>query len=324
VQTAGLNATRFNPQPSICNNLPVSRSLKAHLLLLFLTFVWGSTFVLVKSAFFDCTPQLFNALRFSFSAALLAWIYRRHLANLSRATLGSGVVIGVFLCVGYQFQNAGLRLTTPSKSAFLTGLSVVLVPVFLALGWGRKINGWTLAGVVSAFAGLYLLTIPQGGTHGLGELNGVNLGDLLTLGCAAAFALQMILLGRVMQKHRFQQIVVVEITTCALLMAASTPLLEQPRFMLSATVWWALGITVLLSTVIGFAAQAWAQQFTPPTHAALIFALEPVFALVTSYLLEGERFGLRAGIGATLILGGVLVSELLGLTHEPQAGLAEV
>jgi len=118
----------------------VSRSLKAHILLVFITFVWGSTFVLVKNALLDCTPQLFNAIRFVGSALVLALVFRRHLANLSRETLAAGGLVGFFLCAGYQFQNAGLSLTTPSKSAFLTGISVVLVPVLLALGWRKKVN----------------------------------------------------------------------------------------------------------------------------------------------------------------------------------------
>jgi drug/metabolite transporter (DMT)-like permease len=298
-----------------------------------MAFVWGSTFVLVKDALLDCTPQLFNAIRFSLSAVLLALLYRRYLAGISRRTIAAGMLVGAFLATAYMLQNAGLRLTTPSKSAFLTGVSVVLVPVFLALGWRRKINGWTLLGVAAAFFGLYLLTVPAStpanatwgigvGGGGWGGLGGINLGDLLTLGCAAAFALQVIVLGRVIQKHAFRQIVVVEIGTCALLMAF-TALWEQPHIVVSPTVLWALGITIFLSTVGGFAAQGWAQQFTPPTHTALIFSLEPVFAWGTSYLLAGERLGVRGAAGACLILAGVLMSELCGRVREPAAELAE-
>jgi drug/metabolite transporter (DMT)-like permease len=301
--------------------MALSRSLKAHALLVGMAFVWGSTFVLVKDALLDCTPQLFNAIRFSVSAVLLALLYRRHLTNVSRRTVAAGILVGVFLSAGYMFQNAGLRLTTPSKSAFLTGVSVVLVPVFLAVGWRKKVNGWTLLGVAAAFLGLYLLTVPanvpavatmaSAGAGGSGWLAGMNPGDLLTLGCAAAFALQIIVLGRVIQEHAFRQIVVLEIGTCAVLMAFLA-LWEQPRIVASSTVLWALGITVFFSTVAGFAAQGWAQQFTPPSHTALIFSTEPVFAWITSYLLTGERLGIRGTAGASLILAGVIVSELRG------------
>jgi drug/metabolite transporter (DMT)-like permease len=299
----------------------VSRSLKAHILLVFITFVWGSTFVLVKNALLDCTPQLFNAIRFVGSALVLALVFRRHLANLSRETLAAGGLVGFFLCAGYQFQNAGLSLTTPSKSAFLTGISVVLVPVLLALGWRKKVNRWTLLGVAAAWLGLYLLVVPSG--ERLTALEKINLGDVLTLGCALAFAFQIILLGRAAQKHAFEQIVVVEIGTCAVLMLVTAPLLEPMRATISPTVLWALGITTFLSTVAGFAVQAWAQQFTPPAHTALIFSLEPVFAWATSYVLAGERLGARGTAGAALILAGVVLSEMLGQVRQSETELAE-
>ena len=299
----------------------MSRSLKAHILLVFITFVWGSTFVLVKNALLDCTPQLFNAVRFVVSALVLALVFRRHLANLSRETLSAGGLVGLFLCAGYQFQNAGLSLTTPSKSAFLTGISVVLVPVLLALGWRRKVNRWTLLGVAAALLGLYLLVVPSG--ERLTALEKINLGDLLTLGCALAFAFQIILLGRAAQKHAFEQIVVVEIGTCAVLMLLTAPLLEPMRAAISPTVLWALGITTFLSTVAGFAVQAWAQQFTPPAHTALIFSLEPVFAWATSYVLAGERLGAKGTAGAAFILAGVVLSEMLGQVRQSETELAE-
>ena len=286
---------------------------------MFITFVWGSTFVLVKNALLDAAPLTFNAIRFASSAVVLAVVFRRHMANLSRQTLLTGVGVGFCLCTGYQFQNLGLRLTTPSKSAFLTGISVVLVPVFLAVFWRRRVNGWTLAGVVAAFFGLYLLAVPGGG----GGLGGINMGDLLTLGCAVSFAFQIIMLGRATQKHAFEQIVVVEIATCGVLMLVSAPLLEPMRVVWSPTVIWALSITSFVSTCAGFAVQGWAQQFTPPTHTALIFSTEPVFAWVTSYVMLGERLGLRAAVGAGLILAGVLMSELLGHVRQPEAELVE-
>ena len=146
---------------------------------------------------------------------------------------------------------------------------------------------------------------------------------MLTLGCAVSFAFQIIILGRATQKHAFAQIVVVEIATCGVLMLLSAPLLEPVRIVWSSTVLWALGITSLVSTCAGFAVQGWAQQFTPPTHTALIFSLEPVFAWVTSYVLLDERLGLRAAAGAGLILAGVLISELLGQVRQPEAELVE-
>lgn len=289
----------------------MSRSAKAHIYLVLITFVWGATFVSVKNALDDMSPLLFNAVRMAIAAALLSLIYFKEFGRLTRGAVWGGALIGVFLWAGYEFQTAGLKLTTPSKSAFITGLSVVLVPVFLALFWRKKINRWTVLGVLAAFVGLYLVAVPSGSHGEWFHFGGVNLGDTLTLGCATAFAFQIIFVGRMTQRHPYAQIVVVQLIACALLMVLSVPLMERAEVRWSSQVIWALGITALLGTVIAFAVQAWAQQFTPPTHTALIFALEPVFALGTSYVLLGERLGWRAGLGAALILAGVLVSELL-------------
>ena len=288
----------------------MSRSLKAHILLVLVTLVWGGTFVLIKAALRDATPLLFNAIRLSLAGLVLAVVYRRELARTSRGALRAGIVVGIFLWLGFDFQTTGLALTTPSKSAFLTGFSVILVPVFLAIGWGRSANRWTMAGVGTALAGLYLMTVPAG--RGGLNLESINRGDLLTIGCAVCFALQIIYMGRAMQEHRFEQIATLQALVCAPLMWAIVPVAERWHIQWTAPVGWGILITGLLGTAAAFSIQAWAQQFTPPTHTALIFLLEPVFAWITSYLVLGENLGRRAGLGALLILGGILLSELKG------------
>jgi drug/metabolite transporter (DMT)-like permease len=296
----------------------VSRNLKAHILLVFVTLIWGTTFVVIKDVVSEPAPGvpapisalLFNAVRMSLAAAVL-WIwYRKHMRDLTRGAVLMGTVVGIFLWLGYEFQTTGIRLTTAAKSGLLTGVSVVLVPVFLAIFFRRKINRWTSLGVVLALAGLYLLTVPAG-ENGF-SFSTINRGDLLTMACAVAFAFQIIFLGRATQHHRFEQIATLQATVCALLMAVTIPIADRPHVVWSGPVISAILITGLLGTALAFTVQAWAQQFTPPTHTALIFALEPVFAWLTSYVVLQERLGYRAGSGAVLILAGVLTSELMG------------
>jgi drug/metabolite transporter (DMT)-like permease len=300
----------------------VSRSVKAHILLLALTLVWGATFVLIKSAITQATPLAFNAVRMALAAVVLLLVFARDLRRegVPRGAWLSGGLAGVCLWGGYELQTTGLAYTTPSKSAFLTGVSVVLVPIFLAIGWHRRVNRWTAIGVAAAFAGLYLMTAPAG-PAGF-ALAAVNRGDLLSLGCAVAFALQIIAVGRATARYRFQQVSVVQVVVAAGLMLVTMPAMEQPHIIWSGLVVAAILITGLINTALGFAAQAWAQQFTPPTHTALIFLMEPVFACLTSYVLLGERLGARGTVGAGLILAGVLLSELLGKVAAPQAGTA--
>ncbi len=289
----------------------MSRQAKAYILLVLVTLVWGATFVQIKQALADITPLLFNAVRMTLAAIVLGVIYARRLRRVDAGTLRSGLVVGTFLWAGYEFQTSGLRFTTPSKSAFLTGVSVVLVPVFLAIFWRHRANRWSLAGVASAFVGLYLLTVPAA-AGGLGDWASVNVGDALSFGCAVAFAFQIILLGRAMRKHSFEQIAPLQTAVAAALMFASVPVLEQARVAWTPRVLWAIAITGLLGTAAAFTTQAWAQQFMPPTQMGLIFSLEPVFACITSYIVLDERLGARGTLGAVLILAGVLLAELKG------------
>jgi drug/metabolite transporter (DMT)-like permease len=274
----------------------LSRSLKAHLLLVLIAFIWGSTFVLVKAALNDASPLVLNSARMVVAAVALGVFYRKKIAVLTRPALTAGILVGIFLYAGYAFQTSGLKLTTPSKSAFLTGTSSVLVPLLLVAIWRVHIPG---------------------GPTGLADFANVNLGDLLTIGSAICFTFHVIFVGRASQRFPFEQVAFLQVATAAVLMTISVPLLEQPHFHPTRTVIAAVFITGILCTAVAFSVQSWAQQFTPATHTALIFTTEPVFAWLTSFVYLHERLGFRAGAGALLILGGVLVSELLGQVEEP-------
>ena len=300
----------------------MSRSRKAHILLVLVTFLWGATFVLVKDALNDISPFLFNAIRFCLGSAALVFIYRKHLPRFTAGSLRSGLVVGTFLWLGYEFQNAGLKLTTPSKAAFITGLAVVLVPLLLAIFWRKVVNAWAGAGVVSALVGMYLLTVPAGGT-GL-NLESMNRGDLLVLVASIAFAFHIIFLGHASQNHAYEQIAILQTGVAAILMSGTALIGEKTSVVWSPPVIWALIVTSLGCTAAGFTIQAWAQQFTPATHTALIVSLEPVFAWIVAFFTVHERLGRRSGVGAVLMLAGVLISELKGRSEAaiPGASIA--
>ena len=281
-----------------------------------ITLIWGSTFVLIKAALRDSSPLTLNAARMGLAAVLLGVYYRKNVATITRPALLMGCTVGLFLFLGYAFQTTGLKLTTPSKSAFLTGVSTVLVPVILVAFWRIKIHVWRAVGIFLALTGLFLMTVPAG-RQGIADFANVNAGDLLTIGCAFAFAFQIVFLGRGTQRFPFEQMAVLQIVVAAVLTGISVPLLEQPHISLNGTVVAAILVTGVLGTAVAFTVQAWAQQFTPATHAALIFTLEPVFAWLTSFIYLHERLGARAGAGALLILGGVLLSEILGGVSQP-------
>src|ERR1700676_1294969 len=159
----------------------MQRRMRADVALAFCSLLWGATFVVVRNALEHVSVFLFLAVRFSAAALLLAIFQPGGLRNLKKDELFAGAALGLFMFGGYAFQTAGLQYTTPAKSGFVTGSSVVLVPLLLGILWKRRVTGWIFGGMLAAVAGLYLLTVPGAG------LSGLNHGDLLTLGAAGLY-----------------------------------------------------------------------------------------------------------------------------------------
>jgi drug/metabolite transporter (DMT)-like permease len=293
----------------------LSDSTLAHFLLLAVVIVWGSTFVLVKDALQDATPLLFNLLRMTLAFIALAIINHRQLRRINQRAVISGLVVGLFLAAGYQFQTAGLARTTPAKSAFITGMVVVFVPLFTVIPALRSANTppprlTSAIGALLAFSGLLLLTTPPG-TSLQNLFANIGLGDLLTLACAIAFTGHLLALAHTSHKVPTGQLAMLQIGVAALIMALTLPMGGKPHLNLTPRLLIALAVTSLVATAAAFTVQSWAQQHLPPTHTAILLTLEPVFACLTSFLVLHERLGRRSLFGAALILAGIAVTELL-------------
>lgn len=298
--------------------------LRAYLLMLFVVAVWGSTFVLIKGALADASPAAFNAIRMTLAFALLALTYRDAWRGLTRAHVVSGALVGLCLAAGYQFQTIGLVRTTPSKSAFITGLVVVLVPLLSLIpglhppGARRpRWNAWL--GAALAFTGILLLTTPAAQHSILPDFSSINLGDVLTFGCSIAFALHCIALAHVSPRIDFRRLALLQIGFCAAFMLVSLPFIERPRVHWTPMLVVAFLIAAALATAAAFSIQSWAQSILPSTHIALLLTMEPVFAWITSFVVLHERLGLRAASGAVLILVAIAMTELLPQPHIPSA-----
>jgi drug/metabolite transporter (DMT)-like permease len=292
---------------------PRRHSLAAHILLILTVLVWGATFPLIKAALQQCTPLVFNLVRMTLASIILLAINARTLRGLTRRQLRFGALAGIFLAIGYQFQTTGLNYTTPSKSAFITGLVVVFVPLLsglpgIARAGSPKPGFAAYSGALLAFAGLVQLTTPPGSGRAL--LAGLGLGEWLTLACALAFAAHLLTLARAGKHVSARVLGTLQVNFCALVMLVTLPLERHPYFHLTDTVALALAVTAILGTAVAFTVQSYAQQHLPATHTALIVTLEPVFAWLTSLLFFGERLGPRALAGAALILAGILLAEL--------------
>jgi drug/metabolite transporter (DMT)-like permease len=278
----------------------------ADLALVSVALIWGATFVMVKKALGDISTVLFLALRFSIAAIALWLTFRGRGAHFPRdpkLEFRAGAIVGMFLFAGYMLQTAGLKLTTASQAAFITGFYIVLVPLFGALVYRRAPQLSELTGVAMATIGTGLMTL-RSARFDIGR------GDLLVLGCAIAFAFHILILGHYSRRMSFESLSLYQIATCAFLGLGSFWWFETPRVVWTWAVIIALMVTSLLATALSFSVQSWAQQFTTPTRTALIFSLEPVFAWVTSFLAAREVLSPRAAAGAILILAGILTVEL--------------
>ncbi len=285
--------------------------------LLAATVIWGWTFVLVKEGASELGPLTFLALRFVLALVALLILFWGRL-RLSRETLRAGLWIGLSLFAGYSFQTWGLLYTTATKSGFITGLSVVLVPLLSALAFGEPIpaRGWLGAGLAALGLGLILFGQGEATETGLR----LNLGDLLTLFCALSFALQVISIGRFVNPSNYPGILVIQIGVVFLLSLAGAFLLERPTLAISPKGWEAILITGFLATALAFFIQNRFQPLSTATEAAIIFSAEPVFAGLFGYLLLGERLASLQLLGAAAILGGIVASQRRTSQGGPRSG----
>lgn len=282
-----------------------AKPLIADLALVLVAFFWGVTFTVVKQALSDILPFGFLFLRFSLAVLIIlpAIIYTNRFRSLPWK---AGILAGLALTLGYSAQTIGLQYTAASKSAFITGLAVVMVPIFVAIFERKWLNKTSLFAVVIAVAGLYLLTNPEGSEF--------NRGDAWTLLCAVGFALHLVVIDYYARRVDYFGLFFLQILVVAALTGLFAPFEGAGMLSmggnLTGNVLFAVIITAIFATAVAFFLQNWAQQTTPATRAALIFTLEPVFAALTAYVFLSERLGISGTIGGALILSAIILAEV--------------
>lgn len=284
----------------------------AHFSLLLVAFIWGLTFVVVQNAIAFLEPFTFNAIRFFIAGFLLFLVLlifkRNELVKFNRQLLLAGIMIGFWLFIGYAFQTAGLLYTTSSKAGFITGLSVVLVPLFSWLLYKLKPGRNALIGSLIAAGGLYMLTMT--------DTIALNIGDGYIFICAIGFAMHIIITGKYSNLHAVLPLTIVQLLFVSLLSAIFAIALEDwrtafvPSIMLNNEVVIALIITSVFATALAFLAQTAFQKYTTPARVALIFATEPVFAAIAGFLWADERLASTAIIGCGFIFAGMILAEI--------------
>ncbi len=264
---------------------------------------WGFTFPLVKDALDDIGTMQFLAMRFGIAAVVYAILWPRIAARSMRIGT-AGLVAGALLAAGHIFQTAGLELTRSTNAGFITGLYVVFTPILATIFLRRHLSRLVLFGVVLTTAGLGLMSLRTVG----GRVT-VNVGDLLVLGCAVAYAGQIVSLAKWAPGMDARALTVQQFAVTFVACTLFVPV-EPFTTRFTPDVWIALAATAIGSSVYGIGVQVWAQKRISPTRAAVIFSMEAPFAALAAYLLADERLVSRAWLGAGLILVGMLVVEL--------------
>lgn len=274
-------------------------------MLLLITALWGGTFVLVKDALTLADPFTFVALRFALGALAVAVVARKKLTHWP--SVRAGLILAPFLFLGFAFQTWGLTRTTPSRSAFITGLSVIVVPFVSVVLLRRTPRATSLLGAAMSVVGLYQLTL-AGGDGG----SAMRSGDALTLLCAFAYAVQITLTERYARTSHVTAMVAVQLAGVSVLSALCIPL-GTPHLELKAPLLFAIAFCGLFASALAIVMQSWAQARTSAVRAALVFSLEPVFAALYSVALGKEALGRREAVGGALIVLGVVVAEVGGV-----------
>jgi drug/metabolite transporter (DMT)-like permease len=282
-------------------------------ILIGITMIWGTTFLIIHVAVAHTGPLFFVGIRFVVAGLIGAAVFRRALRGITGHEVVAGAVIGVTIFIGYGLQTMGLQTITASRSAFITALYVPMVPLLQWVLLRRPPGAMTLVGVAFAFAGLVLLAGPDAGTAGL------STGETLTLLSAVACAAEIVLISRYAGTVDARRVAVVQVTVAGLLSFAMMPVAGErvPEF---SWVWLAAGIGLGAASILIQLAMNWAQRSVSATRATVIYAGEPVWGGIIGRL-AGERLPGPAILGAVLIVVGVLVSELRpeGLKRRPRA-----
>jgi drug/metabolite transporter (DMT)-like permease len=277
-------------------------------LLVICTLFWGLSFIVIKESVAHFSIYSFMAIKFLLAALSLLIIFPQSIRKLDRAGLRNGILISLPLFAGTLTQAIGLTQTSASNAAFITGLSLVCLPVMKYIFYRRKMSILIVLAILVALTGLALLTLKSSLTF--------NSGDKWVMVCALAFAGHILLVGRYSGKTNAMALTLVQLFAsgiwCLLCGLWVESRIEMP---VTASIWKALLFTALLSTAFVYAVQNYAQQYLSEEKTALIFLLEPVFASLAAWYYLNEQPTLRSLAGGLLILLAIVLSE-----YNPAAG----
>ncbi|SOB99704.1 drug/metabolite transporter (DMT)-like permease [Ureibacillus xyleni] len=263
--------------------------------------IWGSGFVASAISLDHYTPYQILAGRFLVGFIILSILFNKKLKGLNSRVFKKGVILGFFLYIAFVLQTVGLQYTTPSKNAFLTAVNVVIVPFIAYLAYKRKIDKFELSGAILAIIGIGFLSLQLS--------SDVNIGDLLTLACAVAFAYHIFYTAKYVKDEDPILLTIIQMFVAALLGWIVVLFKGEVNFSFEVEAISSILYLGVFSTTIAYLFQTIAQKFTNETKAAIILSTESFWGMVFSVMLIGEVLTTRMIIGAILILIAIIISE---------------
>ena len=283
---------------------PRSRHLRYDGLLVLVTIIWGSTFLVVKETLKLTGPFTYLSLCYSIGTLLLGLIFHKRLLRITRQEAMSGIIIGLFLFTAYALQTTGIQSTTVSKAGFITGMYIPLVPLFSFLFLRQRPTLKAIVGVVFSVVGLGLLSINDSFNLVFG------VGEALILGCALAFAMHIVMISKFAPNADAINLAIMQLALTSVLSWLAIPIAREPLIMPSLPVWGAVLFMGVVDVAFTLLAMNWVQQYVSGTRATLVYALEPMWAALTGYLIAGDILSLPAWIGCGFILSGMIVGVM--------------
>jgi len=281
----------------------LSKKLFAQLGMVLTTMIWGVTFVMVKGALNDATPFMFASIRFGLSFFLALLYINKKVHKINSSEMIAGLVCGFCLYVGYAFQNFGLMETTPSKSAFITSVSVIMVPMMLVMFKIKTVHIRIWIATFLAIVGLYILLDPGG--------VGLNIGDILTFGCALSFAAHVIFQDIYISRGlNISHLLLTQLMFITFFSCCSVVVFEDFSIIASGRLFNAILVTGIFGTFLALFIMIWAQTILDPGQTAILLSLEPVFAALFSTFFAGEILGISGWVGGLIIVVAVISLEL--------------
>ncbi|MEN8194144.1 MAG: DMT family transporter [Bacteroidota bacterium] len=289
---------------------------KGELILLLITLFWSATFVIVKESLYDISSMLFVGLRFLIAGLILLPIIIHKKISFRNVDLKLPIFLGILLFLGFATQTIGLRYTSATKSAFLTGTAVVIIPIVQTIIEKRKPGTGSIIGVVVVLFGISLLS---GGDSIFTLLEDLaanfNFGDGMTLMCAFFFALYVVYLDILSNQYDFWLLLMIQIVVTMVFAFVFSVVFhivnfEVIKFNFSPQLGMGILYTAIFATLVTTALQTKYQKLVTPTKAGIVYSFEPIFAAVIAYLAIGERITTFGYIGAALIFVGLIISEV--------------